>query len=474
MSPESAADSPLRKPPQALEAEAAVLGAMLLEPETVTTVMQYLRPDDFYLQTHRRVYEAVVSLFEHNSPTDVVTVSGELKRMKELDAVGGQPFLSNLLEGVLTTAHCEEYARLVLEKSVQRQLITTATEIVQASYDESRRASELVEEAEQKIFEIQQAGYRKSFAELKSLLAVEMDRVERAMAEKKMITGIETGFTELDERTSGLQPGELIIIAGRPGMGKTSLALNIASRANTRQPVPVAVFSLEMSAEALTQRMMCSEAGLNMHALRRGMLTPRQRTRLAASLGHLNDAKIFIDDSSGLTALDMRARARRLRSKEPLGMVIVDYLQLMEAHGTRRREANRQQEVSDITRALKAMAKELNVPVVALSQLSRSPERREDKRPQLADLRESGAIEQDADVVLFLYREAAYKKREELDPNTERDTDLIIAKQRNGPTDTLKLVFLAECMRFENRAGHELPEPPHPTEDDYGDDALPE
>jgi len=469
MSPEAAAESSLRKPPQALEAEAAVLGAMLLDPETVTTVMQYLRPGDFYLQTHRRVYEAILTLFDRSSPTDVVTVSGELKRMKELDAVGGQTFLSNLLEGVLTTANCEEHAKLVLEKSVQRQLITTATEIVQASYDESRRADELVEEAEQKIFEIQQAGSRKEFAELKKLLNIEMERVEKAISEKKIITGVETGFTELDERTSGLQPGELIIIAGRPGMGKTALALNIASRANTRQPVPVAIFSLEMSAEALTQRMMCSEAGLNMHSLRRGMLTPRQLARLAASLGHLNDARIHIDDSSGLTALDMRARARRLRSKEPLGMVIIDYLQLMESN-TRRREANRQQEISDITRALKAMAKELNVPVVAISQLSRSPERREDKRPQLSDLRESGAIEQDADVVLFLYREAAYKRREELDPNTENDTELIIAKQRNGPTDTLKLVFLAECMRFENRAGHELPEPPRPSEDEDHDD----
>jgi len=474
MNAEPPVESSLRKPPQALEAETAVLGAMLLEPGTVTTVMQYLRPEDFYLQNHRRVYEAILSLFEQSSPTDVVTVAGELKRMKQLEAVGGQLFLANLLEGVLTTAHCEEHARLVLEKSVQRQLICTATEIVQASYDESRRAADLVEEAEQKIFEIQQAGTRKDFARLKDLLKVEMARVERAISEKKIITGVETGFTELDERTSGLQPGELIIIAGRPGMGKTSLAMNIASRANLREKVPAAIFSLEMSAEALTQRMMCSEAGITMHALRRGMLTPRQLTRLAASLGHLNDAKIHIDDSSGLTALDMRARARRLSSKERLGMVIIDYLQLMES-STRRRDSNRQQEVSDITRALKAMAKELDVPVIALSQLSRSPERREDKRPQLADLRESGAIEQDADVVLFLYREAAYKRRDQIDPNTERDTELIIAKQRNGPTDTIKLIFLAEYMRFENRAGREVSEPPRPaTDDDYADDALPE
>ena len=353
MNPESAAESSLRKPPQALEAEAAVLGAMLLDPDAVPVVLEHLKPDDFYLQPHRRVYQAIITLFEHNSPTDVVTVTTELKRMKELDAVGGQPFLSNLLEGVLTIANCEEHAKLVLEKSIQRQLITTATEIVQASYDESRRAEELVEQAEQKIFEIRETGARKAFAKLKDLLQTETERAERAKSEKKMLTGVETGFTELDEITSGLQPGELIIIAGRPGMGKTAFALNIAARANTKgRVVHTAIFSLEMSAEALTQRMMCSEARLNMHNLRRGRLSPKEWATLAAALGPLNDAPILIDDSAGLNALQMRARARRLKSQDSLDMVIIDYLQLMEAHGTKRRDANRQQEVSDMTRAL--------------------------------------------------------------------------------------------------------------------------
>jgi len=473
MSPDTAPESTLRKPPQALESEAAVLGAMLLNPDTVPLVLQYLKPHDFYLQTHRRVYEAIIALFEHNSPTDIVTVTAELKRMKELDAVGGQLFLSGLLEGVLTTANCEEYAQLVLEKSIQRQLIVTATEIVQASYDESRRANELVEEAEQKIFNIREAGSRRNFYEIKYLLKTEMERVEKAMAEKKMITGVETGFQDLDEKTSGFQPGDLIIIAGRPGMGKTAFALTVAAKANARRPVPTAIFSLEMSAEALTQRLMCSEAGLSMHALRRGVISNRQRAHLAAALGNLYEAPLYIDDTPGLTALDMRARARRLKSQGPLAMVIIDYLQLMEAT-TRRREANRQQEITEITRALKAMAKELNVPVVVLSQLSRATEKREDRRPQLADLRESGSIEQDADVVLFLFRPIMYKKGEMTDPNLEREAYLDVAKQRNGPTGEIRLTYLPECMRFENQAGRESREPLRPPEDEEPEDALPE
>jgi replicative DNA helicase len=474
MSPETSADSLARKPPQALEAESAVLGAMLLNPDTVPLVIQYLKPDDFYLSAHRKVFAAVIELFNHDSPTDIVTVTGELKRMKELDSIGGQPFLSGLLEGVLTTAHCEDHAQLVLEKSIQRQLIQTATEVVQASYDESRRAAELVEEAEQKIFRIREAGSRRNFEPIKDLLNIEMERVEKAMADKKMITGVETGFVDLDERTSGFQPGDLIIVAGRPGMGKTAFALSVVAKANAKRPVPCAVFSLEMSAEALTQRMMCAEAGLGMHALRRGMITPRQRARLAASLGNLYEAPIYIDDTPGLTALDIRARARRLKSQIPLALVIVDYLQLMEAT-TRRREANRQQEITEITRALKAMAKELNVPVVVLSQLSRATEKREDRRPQLADLRESGSIEQDADVVLFLYREILYKKGEISDPNLERQAELDIAKQRNGPTGRIDLTFLADCMRFENREGRAVPQEPLPAgEPEEVTDELPE
>jgi replicative DNA helicase len=399
--------------PQALDAENAVLGAMLLNPDAVARVLEVLSssPEHFYLDAHRKIYQAVVTTFDSNQPTDAVTVAAELKRMKELDNVGGMPYLSGLLDAVVTAAHCEEHARLILEKSIQRQLIQTATEIVQQSYDEGRRAHELLDEAEQKIFEIRQAGTRKGFEQVKSLLMGEMERIEQAMREKRLITGIETGFHALDERTSGLQKGDLIIVAGRPSMGKTSLALNIAVNASLRGKTPVALFSLEMSTEALVQRLICAEAAVSMKNLRRGMLSSRDRSRLTAALGPLADTQIHIDDSPSLNTLDVRARTRRLRSEVPLGLVVIDYLQLMEAHHTGRRDRNRQQEISDITRSLKAMAKELNLPVMVLSQLSRAPEARPGKRPQLSDLRESGAIEQDADLVILLYREKFYPAR---------------------------------------------------------------
>ncbi len=452
------AQSTIRKLPQALDAEVAVLGAMLLNPETVSRVIQQLgpNPDHFYLQSHRKVYQAIINLFDKNTPTDTVTVTAELKRMKELDALGGTPFVSGLLDSILTTAHCEEHAKLVLEKSIQRQLIQTATEIVQESYDESRRSEELLDEAEQKIFDIRQAGTRKGFAKIKPLLMIEMERIEKARAEKKLITGIETGFHDLDEKTSGLQAGELCIVAGRPSMGKTSLALNVAVNASVHSKIPVAIFSLEMSTETLVQRLICSEAGISMNNLRRGMLSSKDRARLTTALGPLSETRLFIDDTPSLTALEIRARARRLSSEMTLGLIIVDYLQLMEAHGNRRRERNRQQEISEISRGLKAMAKELNTPVMALSQLSRLPERRETKRPQLADLRESGAIEQDADLVILLYRPEFYHPDDE---SLKGEAEAIIAKQRNGPLGTVKLTFLGRCMRFENLFRPEISEP---------------
>ncbi|OYD17035.1 replicative DNA helicase [candidate division WOR-3 bacterium JGI_Cruoil_03_51_56] len=448
----------IRKLPQALEAEAAVLGAMLLNPETVPKVIQQLGPDPdhFYLQPHRKVYQAILSLFDQNTAIDLVTVTTELKRMKQLEAVGGVPFVSGLLDSVLTTAYCEEHAKLVLEKSIQRQLIQTATEIVQNGYDEGRRYDELLDEAEQKIFDIRQAGTRKGFAKIKKLLMTEMERIEKARAEKKLITGVETGFHDLDEKTSGIQAGELAIVAGRPSMGKTSLALNITVNAATRNKIPVAIFSLEMSTETLVQRLICSEAGITMNNLRRGMLSKKDRSRLSAALGPLYETQIYIDDTPSLTALEIRARARRLRSEVPLGLIIIDYLQLMEAHGGRRRDRNRQQEISEISRSLKAMAKELDTPVMALSQLSRLPERRETRKPQLADLRESGAIEQDADLVLLLYRPEFYHPEDE---SLKGNADVIIAKQRNGPLGTIKLAFFGQYMRFENRYRPEIPEP---------------
>ncbi len=460
----------VRKPPQSLEAEAAVLGAMLLEPRTVPTVIALLRPENFYLQAHRRVYQAILRLFEQNSPTDIVTVTAELQRTKELDAVGGPAFLSALLDSVLTTANCEEHARIVLEKSIQRQLIQTATEIVQAGFDEERSAAELLEEAEQKIFEIREAGARKRFVKVKDLLMTEMERVYRAMEQRKLITGVETGFHELDEMTSGLQPGELVIVAGRPSMGKTAFALNVAVNAAARTGLPVAIFSLEMSTESLVQRLMCSEAGVSMKNLRAGRLTREEHSRLANVLGPLSEAQLYIDDSPGLSALDIRARARRLRSEVQLGLIVIDYLQLMESHQTNRRERNRQQEISEITRGLKAMAKELNLPVVVISQLSRAPETRGgERRPQLSDLRESGAIEQDADLVLMLYRAEFYNPDDE---SVRGQAEVMVAKQRNGPLGTVRLTYLGHCMRFENPYVGRPPEQPEPSID-Y-EDELPE
>jgi len=460
-----------RKPPQAPEAEIAVLGAMLLEPEAVARVIQYLKPEHFYIQAHRRIYEAMLSLFEHNAPTDITSVTSELKRMKALDAAGGQVFISGLLDAVLTAANCEEHAKLVLEKAVQRQLIQTATEIVQAGFDESSRASDLLEEAEQKIFQIREGGYRKGFDRVSKLLSAEWERIEQAAVEKRYLSGVATGYHDLDEKTSGLQKGELIIVAGRPSMGKTALALNIATNIAQHDKLPAAIFSLEMSAESLVQRLLCSASGVSMRNLRRGRLEAQERAKLAAASGFLHETDIYIDDSPALNALDIRARARRLKAEHPeLGLIVIDYLQLMESHGDRRRERNRQQEISDTTRALKAMAKELKVPVIAISQLSRAPEQRGgDKRPQLSDLRESGAIEQDADLVVLLYRAEFYNQD---DPALQGKAEAIIAKQRNGPLGKVDLAFLGHCMRFENPYGREVP--PEPPPEENFEDALPE
>ncbi|MCX7732853.1 MAG: replicative DNA helicase [candidate division WOR-3 bacterium] len=444
-----------KKPPQALEAEAAVLGAILIDQEALPRVMQFLKPDHFYSLAHRRVYEAMLNLFEAKKPYDIITVADELRRMKELDSIGGQPFLSALQDTVLTSANCEEHAQLVLEKALQRQLIQTATEIVQDAYNEEFSAEELLEKAESKIFQLRQAGERRGFTLVRERLLQEMDRIEQARTRKQHITGVETGFLELDDLTSGFQPGDFIIIAGRPGMGKTAFALNIAVNTTTRvkKPVPVAIFSLEMSTDSLIQRLICAEARVTINQLRRGMLNNPEYARIAAAVGRLSEAKLYIDDSAALNALEIRARARRLKGDHPdLGLIIIDYLQLMEPHSGGRREYSRQQEITEISRALKAMAKELNIPVIALSQLSRAPDRREDKKPLLSDLRESGALEQDADVVIFLYRDAEYNKKnwDALSEEQKKDTDLIIAKHRNGPTRSIKLVYLYQFMRFEN------------------------
>jgi len=440
-----------RKPPQAIDAEAAVLGAMLLDPDTVPKAVQYIDENCFYLQTHRKVFKAIISLFEKNKPADIVTVEQELSRMKELENVGGKEFLVSLLETVLTTAHIEEHAKLVLEKSVQRRLIQAASQIVQESFDDSKSADLMLDRAEQLIFDIKERNIRKGFMSLKDLLHSTVKTIEDLHENKRLITGIETGYAELDERTCGFQPAELVIVAGRPSMGKTALALNIGVNAALRNNVPIAIFSLEMSKEMLAQRIICAEAHISMRDLRRGRLTRRDWTKLTTALGPISQARIYIDDSAALPVLEIRAKARRLKTEEKeLGMIIIDYLQLIEGAREERIAKSRQQEISDVSRALKAMAKELNVPVVALSQLSRLPERRDPKhpKPQLADLRESGAIEQEADLVMLLYRDEFYNR----DTPDQGIAEVNIAKQRNGPVGSFKLAFLAESMKFENLA----------------------
>jgi replicative DNA helicase len=440
-----------RKPPQAIDAEAAVLGAMLLDPDTVPKAIQYIDENCFYLQTHRKVFKAIISLFEKNKPADIVTVEQELSRMKELENVGGKEFLVSLLETVLTTAHIEEHAKLVLEKSVQRRLIQAASQIVQESFDDSKSADLMLDRAEQLIFDIKERNVRKGFMPLKDLLHSTVKTIEDLHENKRLITGIETGYAELDERTCGFQPGDLVIVAGRPSMGKTALALNIGVNAALRNNVPIAIFSLEMSKEMLAQRIICAEAHISMRDLRRGRLTRRDWTKLTTALGPISQARIYIDDSAALPVLEIRAKARRLKTEEKeLGMIIIDYLQLIEGAREERIAKSRQQEISDVSRALKAMAKELNVPVVALSQLSRLPERRDPKhpKPQLADLRESGAIEQEADLVMLLYRDEFYNR----DTPDQGIAEVNIAKQRNGPVGSFKLAFLADSMKFENLA----------------------
>lgn len=446
-----------RKPPQAIEAEAAVLGAMLLEQEAIPRALEFLNEEAFYVASHRKVFRAITALFEKGTQADIVTVTEELRRNKDLDAVGGQAFLTNLVENVLTTAHVEEHCRLVLEKAVQRRLITAAARIVEEGFDSASSADQLLDHAEQLIFGIKEQRLRRGFSLLKDLLKVTVKQVEELHAKGgRLITGMETGFYLLDERTSGFQPGDFIIIAGRPSMGKSALALNIAVNAALRTNLAVGVFSLEMSQEVLVQRILCTEARVNLRDLRRGKISRQDWTKLTTALGPLSQAPLYVDDSPGLPVLEIRAKARRLKSEANLGMVIVDYLQLIEGSREARSMASRQQEITEISRALKGMAKELGIPVVALSQLSRSPERRDPKhpRPQLADLRESGAIEQDADLVLMIYRDEFYNPE-----TTDKHgiAEVNITKQRNGPVGTFELAFVGEYMRFENLIHTEEP-----------------
>ncbi len=435
-----------RVPPQAHEAEVAVLGAMMLDMEAIGAGAELLTAESFYSPGHRKIFQAIMDLFQKSEAVDLVTLTQELKRKKELDDVGGAAYLSTILGSVPTAANVRYHAKIVLEKAVLRRLITTATEVVQEAYDAGGDAAEILDRAENMIFDISQSRVRRDFMPMREILKHSFEVIQELYDKKEHVTGIGSGFDDLDKLTSGFQPSDLVIIAGRPSMGKTAFALNITANAAVKHNTPVAIFSLEMGKEQLVQRMLCSEAHVDAHKLRTGYLADRHWSSLTTAAGQLSEAAIYIDDTPAMTVLEMRSKARRLKAEVDVGVLIVDYMQLMRGTG---RVENRQQEISEISRSLKALAKELQVPVLALSQLSRAVEQRGgDRRPILSDLRESGAIEQDADVVMFVYRGEQYERT----PENQGLAEIIIGKQRNGPTGTVKLAFRSECTRFENLA----------------------
>ncbi|MEW5700922.1 MAG: replicative DNA helicase [Candidatus Zixiibacteriota bacterium] len=438
-------------PPQAVEVEMAVLGAMMRDPEAVSQVVEVLRPDDFYRPAHRKIFTAVLSLFDRAEPVDLATVAGELDRSGELEKCGGRAALLDIAESVFTSAHAAAHARIVQDKSVLRRLIAASQRIADSSYNAPGDVGDLLDEAEGLIFAISEARSQQDFVRLEDLLPHTFEQIEKYRERGGGLTGLPTGFEDLDSLTAGLHGSDLIILAGRPSMGKTALALNIVEHLALEQSKPCAVFSLEMSKEQVAERMLSSTARINAHHMRTGRLRKEDFVRLGNAADRLSGAKVFIDDSAAIGVLELRAKARRLKAQHDIALVVVDYMQMM--HGPRNAE-NRQQEIAMISRSLKSLAKELKVPVLALSQLSRQVEQRGgERRPQLADLRESGAIEQDADVVMFVYRPGAYGIETDKKGNpTENLAEIIVGKQRNGPTGEVRLTFLREFARFENRA----------------------
>jgi replicative DNA helicase len=429
-----------------MEAEESVLGAMLLSEASISDVLEKLRPDDFYKPTHRTIFQAVLTLFGRGEAVDSVTVSEELRRTGTLADVGGKQYLFHLVSSVPAASNAYHYARIVEETALLRRLIEATQEAAAVAYDSGDDVDSIVDQVEQLIFNVAERRLGDRFSHIRDLLHDHLEQVEALQLRGSSVTGVPTGFVDLDNLTSGLQGSNLIIVAGRPSFGKTSFALNVAQFAATDHQVPVAIFSLEMSKMELVQRLVCAEALVDVHKLRVGNLNDNDWSRLANAVGRLADAPIYIDDTEALGVLEIRAKARRLKQKADLGLVIVDYLQLMQ--GPRRSE-NRQQEISEISRSLKILARELNVPVIAVSQLSRNVEYRADKRPMLADLRESGSIEQDADVVVFIYRDEVYNP----DTTDKGVAEVLVAKHRNGPVGRLKLTFLENYTKFANHSG---------------------
>ncbi len=438
-----------RLPPQNLEAEQSVLGAILLENEAIHRAIEIISPDDFYKESHRKIFKAMLELFDKNEAIDLITLTDYMKREDAIEAVGGISYLSSLATVVPTAANIRYHARIVRERSAIRNLIKTATELITLGYENSLEVDELMDYAEKKVFELSERRIRPSFVGIKEVIKDSFEMIEQMYEKKELITGLPTGFSDLDHKTSGLQQCDLIVIGGRPSMGKTALALNMAQHVAIEKREPVAIFSLEMSKEQLVLRMLCSEAEVDSKAVRSGFLGKDDWRKLTNAAGRLTEAPIFIDDGTDTNVFEMRAKARRLKAEHGLSLIIVDYLQLMKGRGSFER---REQEVSDISRSLKSLAKELKIPVVALSQLNRSVEQRNDKRPNLADIRESGAIEQDADVIIFLYRDEVYNP----DGPNKGKAELIISKQRNGPIGTVNLTFRDKYTRFESYTDHQV------------------
>ncbi|MFC5450619.1 replicative DNA helicase [Paenibacillus aestuarii] len=432
-----------RVPPQNIEAEQAVLGAILIQSEALITAMERVTSDDFYRGSHQRIFEAIVELAEEQEPVDLITLTARLQDKQQLEEVGGVTYLSQLANAVPTAANIDYYAAIVEEKSMLRRLIRTATQIVSDGYANSEDVGAMLSDAEARILEISQRRTSSGFIGIRDVLMEVFERVEHLYSHKGGSTGIPSGFVDLDKMTSGFQRSDLVILAARPSVGKTAFALNVAQNVGVRAKETVAIFSLEMGAAQLVTRMICAEANVDANRMRTGYLEGDDWEKLTMAIGALSEANIFIDDTPTITVADIRAKCRRLQQEKGLGMILIDYLQLIAGRG---KGDNRQQEVSEISRTLKQIARELNVPVIALSQLSRGVEQRQDKRPMMSDLRESGSIEQDADIVAFLYRDDYYDKESE----KKNIIEIIIAKQRNGPVGTVELAFLKQFNKFVN------------------------
>ena len=432
-------------PPQNLEAEMAVLGSMLIDEGAISEAIESLDIDSFYKTSHKKIFEAILELYNANKAVDLITLTDELKSKLALEEIGGVSFLTELVNSVPTAANINHYVNIVKEKSILRSLINNATKIVSDCFESDGDVFQVVDNAEKLIFEVSDRRPRSSYLHLKEIVKDSIETIDKLYQKKAHVTGIPTGFVDFDIKTSGLQPSDFIVVAGRPSMGKSAFAIGIAEHAGVVEKIPVAIFSVEMSKEQLVQRMLCAHAKVDAHKVRTGYLAASDWPRLTAAAGKLSEAPIFIDDSPAISVMELRAKARRLKMHHDIKLIILDYMQLMRGDS---RSENRQQEISEISRSLKALARELNVPLLAISQLSRAVESRVDHRPQLSDLRESGAIEQDADVVALILREEYYN------PTSDNQgiAEVIIAKQRNGPVGSMKLAFIKEYTRFENIA----------------------